>query len=77
MIVAAAVTKSFGNVRALDAFDLVVERGERVVMLGPNGAGKSTAISIVLGLRRPDRGAVLVLGGSPTEPSPARTCQVP
>ena len=67
MIVAAAVTKSFGNVRALDAFDLVVERGERVVMLGPNGAGKSTAISILLGLRRPDRGAVLVLGGNPTE----------
>jgi len=67
VIVAAAVTKSFGDVRALDAFDLVVERGERVVMLGPNGAGKSTAISIVLGLRRPDRGTVLVLGGSPTE----------
>lgn len=72
MIVADAVTKSFGDVRALDGFDLVVERGERVVMLGPNGAGKSTAISILLGLRRPDRGSVLVLGGSPTEPTVRR-----
>jgi ABC-2 type transport system ATP-binding protein len=67
VIVAAGVTKSFGRARALDGFDLVVEQGERVVMLGPNGAGKSTAIAIVLGLRRPDRGAVRVLGGSPTE----------
>ena len=65
MIVAAGLTKSFGSVRALDGFDLVVERGERVVMLGPNGAGKSTAISILLGLRRPDRGTVMVLGGRP------------
>jgi ABC-2 type transport system ATP-binding protein len=61
------LTKSFGSVRALDGFDLAVERGERVAMLGPNGAGKSTAISILLGLRRPDRGTVLVLGGGPAE----------
>lgn len=67
MIVAAGLTKSFGSIRALDGFDLVVERGERVVMLGPNGAGKSTAISILLGLRRPDGGTALVLGGKPGE----------
>jgi ABC-2 type transport system ATP-binding protein len=67
VIVAAGLTKSFGGMRALDGFDLVVERGERVVMLGPNGAGKSTAISILLGLRSPDTGTVLVLGGKPGE----------
>jgi ABC-2 type transport system ATP-binding protein len=67
VIVAADVAKAFGQVRALDGLDLVVDRGERVVVLGPNGAGKTTAISILLGLRRPDRGTVLVFGASPTQ----------
>jgi ABC-2 type transport system ATP-binding protein len=42
-----------------------VARGETVALLGPNGAGKSTAVSILLGLRKPDAGAVSVLGGAP------------
>ncbi len=39
-----------------------------MALLGPNGAGKSTLISLVLGLRRPDAGRVILLGGDPRDP---------
>jgi ABC-type multidrug transport system ATPase subunit len=51
------VTKRFGKIRALDGLDLEVRPGELLALLGPNGAGKTTAISILLGLQRPDSGA--------------------
>ena len=59
------VVKRYGSVEALRGIDLTVERGEIVAILGPNGAGKTTAISLLLGLRRPDAGTVRVLGGDP------------
>ncbi|HYJ75094.1 MAG TPA: thiol reductant ABC exporter subunit CydD [Kineosporiaceae bacterium] len=42
--------------------DLELRRGEVVVLAGPSGAGKSTAAALLLGLRTPDAGAVLVDG---------------
>ena len=67
---AAAVTfrgveKRFGERAALHPLDLTIERGERVALLGPNGAGKTTFASLVLGLRRPDRGDVRVFARDP------------
>src|SRR5262249_30172204 len=59
------VSKHFGATKALDGASFRVERGETVALLGPNGAGKSTAVSILLGLREPDSGAVQVLGTDP------------
>lgn len=65
------LAKSFagrsGVVHAVRGVDVSIGQGETVAMLGPNGAGKSTMIDIVLGLLRPDRGAVSVLGCSPHE----------
>lgn len=61
----AAVSKRFGEVRALDGVDLRIQTGEMVALLGPNGAGKSTAVSLMLGLRTPTAGTVRVLGGDP------------
>jgi ABC-2 type transport system ATP-binding protein len=58
----AAVTKDYGRVRALDELSLEVVRGEVYALLGPNGAGKTTALRILLGLLRPTRGSVSVLG---------------
>jgi ABC-type multidrug transport system ATPase subunit len=57
--------KSFGATLALDGLSLDVRRGELLAVLGPNGAGKSTAISLLLGLLRPDSGSVQVFGESP------------
>lgn len=59
------VTKRYGSVSALDDVSFGVERGEMVGLLGPNGAGKSTTVDLMLGLRRPDRGSVRILGSAP------------
>jgi len=64
-VTVADVHKSFGAVRAVDGIDLNLELGEIAALLGPNGAGKTTTIDMLLGLSRPDRGTVEVLGMSP------------
>src|SRR5688572_5948568 len=61
------VHKRFGKIAALDGLDLQVKRGEMLALLGPNGAGKSTAISMLLGLQRPDRGAASLFGADPQD----------
>jgi ABC-2 type transport system ATP-binding protein len=67
-----AVSKSFGAVRALDGVDLELRPGEILALLGPNGAGKSTAVSLLLGLRRPDSGRALLHGRDPRDPESRR-----
>lgn len=59
------VSKHYGKLRALDDINLDVRRGQLLSLLGPNGAGKSTAISLLLGLIRPDQGAVRLFGDDP------------
>jgi ABC-2 type transport system ATP-binding protein len=59
------LVKTFGTTRALDGLDLEVASGEVHGFLGPNGAGKSTTIRVLLGLLRPDSGAVSLLDGDP------------
>jgi thiol reductant ABC exporter CydD subunit len=46
----------------LDGFDLEIRRGEVVALTGASGAGKSTVASLLLGLRSPDAGAVMIGG---------------
>ena len=60
-----ALTKAFGDLRAVDHLDLEVRRGEVFGYLGPNGAGKSTTILVLLDFLRPTSGTAEVLGGSP------------
>ena len=64
--------KSYGKVRALDGVDLAVTAGEVLAVLGPNGAGKTTAISLLLGLLKPDAGEATLFGESPTSLSARR-----
>jgi ABC-2 type transport system ATP-binding protein len=55
------------KVRALNALDLEVRRGEIFGLLGPNGSGKSTTIKLLLGLLFPTSGQALVFGKDATE----------
>jgi ABC-2 type transport system ATP-binding protein len=66
------VKKRFGKTVALDGLDLQVRPGELFSVLGPNGAGKSTAISLLLGLLKPDAGAACLFGLSPFRIEPRR-----
>ncbi len=56
------VKKAFGPLQVLKGVDLVVNRGENVVVLGRSGSGKSVLIKIIAGLLKPDSGTVKVLG---------------
>jgi len=52
------LTKSYGDVLALDRFSLDLKKGEVLGLLGPNGAGKTTLISILAGTLRDFTGTV-------------------
>ena len=56
------LTKRYGKRLAVDHLNLTVSKGEVFGFLGPNGAGKTTTIAMLLGLVRPTKGRVMVLG---------------
>ena len=60
MIHTAALTKTYGDVLALDDLNLDIGEGEIFGYIGPNGAGKSTTIRILSGLLRPTSGDATV-----------------
>ncbi|MGO1739597.1 MAG: ABC transporter ATP-binding protein [Actinomycetaceae bacterium] len=63
--------KSYGGRVAADGIDLAAHAGRVTAVLGPNGAGKTTTIECCVGLRRPDSGAIHVLGLDRAAPSSA------
>lgn len=56
------LSKSFGQLRAVDGVSFEIREGEIYGLLGPNGAGKTTTISMVCGLLRADAGDVNIAG---------------
>jgi len=60
LIKAKALTKHYKQVKAVDAIDLEVEKGEYIALLGPNGAGKSTLIEMLEGVLSPDSGNIAI-----------------
>ena len=56
------LTKSFGDVRALDGVDFEAAPGTVLGLLGPNGAGKTTAVRVLATLLLPDAGTARVAG---------------
>ena len=62
VIVAARLSKTYGQTLAVDALDFTVVSGRTVGLLGGNGAGKSTTISMLLGLLVPSAGSIRILG---------------
>jgi putative spermidine/putrescine transport system ATP-binding protein len=57
-----AVTRCFGDVRAVDGVSLSILDGEFFTMLGPSGSGKTTCLRMIAGFDRPDSGKILLHG---------------
>ncbi|NBD28429.1 MAG: ATP-binding cassette domain-containing protein [Alphaproteobacteria bacterium] len=58
VIEAEGLAKSYDGTPIVKAFDLTVQRGDRVAFVGPNGVGKTTLIKMLLGEIEPDAGTV-------------------
>ena len=61
-IVVEQLTKTFGNVHAVDHISFIVHSGEILAFLGPNGAGKTTTIKMITTLLQPSSGNIIVEG---------------
>ena len=57
------LSKHFGGLKAIDAIDLFINKGEIVALIGPNGAGKTTFFNCVTGVYTPTRGEIMWQGG--------------
>jgi ABC-2 type transport system ATP-binding protein len=61
-ITAERLTRTYGEVTAVDGLDLTIHRGEIYGLLGPNGAGKSTTVKMLCTLLAPSGGRATVAG---------------
>ena len=85
MLEVSGLVKAFGNLRAVDGVDLVIEAGTITGLIGPNGAGKTTLFNLIAGALAPEAGVVRFLGERIDRLTPdrifarglARTFQVP
>jgi branched-chain amino acid transport system ATP-binding protein len=68
----AAISKSFGGVRAVTDVSFGVAPGEMLALIGPNGAGKSTCFNMLNGQTPPDAGRITLQGRDITGLSPRR-----
>ncbi len=64
------LSKSFGDVTAVDGVDLRIEDGEFFSMLGPSGSGKTTVLRMIAGFEKPTGGVVRLAGEDVTTRPP-------
>src|SRR5580765_2169999 len=65
-----ALTKSFGDVRAVAGVDLDIGQGELMVLLGPSGCGKTTTLRMIAGFVAPTAGEIRLGGHDITRQPP-------
>lgn len=53
---------SFGGLRAVNAFNITIEKGQLYGLIGPNGAGKTTIFNLLTGVYQPDEGSITLDG---------------
>ena len=53
---------SFGGLKAVDNFNLKIEKGQLYGLIGPNGAGKTTVFNLLTGVYKPTQGTILIDG---------------
>jgi zinc transport system ATP-binding protein len=56
---------SYNNEPVLKEINLTLEKDDFLGLIGPNGGGKTTLLKVILGLLKPDRGSVKVMGKDP------------
>ncbi len=66
MLELSRLTKNFGGLRAVDAVDFEMKKGEILGLIGPNGAGKTTVFNLITGIYQPDEGDIRLEGESIT-----------
>jgi len=71
LLVATAVSKRFGGVRAVEEVSFSARRGEIASIIGPNGAGKTSLLNMISGFYRPDTGSITFGGHDITRSRPA------
>jgi len=73
------VSRTFGNVTAVENFNLALEEGELVSLLGPSGCGKTTTLRMIAGFMAPTSGTIELDGqviSSPTSSLPPEKRQM-
>jgi len=70
------VTKNFGDLKAVDSVDLVLNKGVILGMIGPNGSGKTTLFNFISGIYTPASGEVLYKDHRITGKKPHRICRL-
>ena len=63
------LSKSFGNVKAVDQVTFTADQGELIGLLGPSGCGKTTLLRLLSGIEDPDTGTI-TFGGIPLNNTP-------
>ena len=66
---------SFGGLRAVNEFNISVEKGQLYGFIGPNGAGKTTVFNLLTGVYQPDEGAILLDGVNLTGKKTIEICK--
>lgn len=61
---------SFGGLRAVDSFNITIQKGELYGLIGPNGAGKTTIFNLLTGVYKPDSGIIILDGENISGKSP-------
>lgn len=56
------LTISFGGLRAVDDFNISIEKGQLYGLIGPNGAGKTTVFNLLTGVYKPNEGIITLDG---------------
>jgi len=76
LLVATAVSKRFGGVRAVEDVSVAIRRGSIASIIGPNGAGKTSLLNMISGFYRPDTGSISFAGRDITDLRPAQIAKL-
>ena len=62
MLEVKSLSISFGGLKAVDSFDVTIDKGQLYGLIGPNGAGKTTIFNLLTGVYKPDTGSIVLDG---------------